>query len=182
MKLLGISGSARRASTNTALLEAMIVTAPRNIELTFSDPISDLPIFSPDLEGANTPSIVLNFIEQVDLADGLIISSPEYVHAIPGGLKNAIDWLVSRHEIIGKPVVLVHASHRGKDMLRSLRLVLQTVTDGFNNELFLRFSLMSKTPSEVAEFLLNHTQSQKIQSFMSEYRDFIINRDLKNKT
>jgi NAD(P)H-dependent FMN reductase len=62
-------------------------------------------------------------------ADGLVIACPEYVRALPGGFKNAVDWLVSRDEIIVKPIALIHASHRGDDMLEQLRLVLGTVSE-----------------------------------------------------
>ena len=57
--------------------------------------LDSLPIFSPDLEGAKTALQVVDFVSMVAESAGIIISSPEYVRAIPGGLKNAIDWLVS---------------------------------------------------------------------------------------
>lgn len=78
-----------------------------------------------------TPAVVEEFIKSVSASDGIIISSPEYIRCIPGGLKNAIDWMVSRTEIIDKPIVLVHASSRGDDMLVSLRRVLSTVSSNF---------------------------------------------------
>ena len=61
-------------------------------------------------------------------SDGVLVCSPEYVRGIPGGLKNAIDWLVSGDQIVGRPIALVHASHRGEDMLQALRAVLSTVS------------------------------------------------------
>lgn len=130
MKILAISGSAREASTNTALLRAMKDIAPSSIKFSVFDQINTLPIFSPDDEG-ETPAVVEEFIKSVSASDGIIISSPEYIRCIPGGLKNAIDWMVSRTEIIDKPIVLVHASSRGDDMLVSLRRVLSTVSSNF---------------------------------------------------
>ncbi|MEC8907675.1 MAG: NAD(P)H-dependent oxidoreductase, partial [Pseudomonadota bacterium] len=58
MKILAISGSSRRLSTNTALLNAMKDTAPEGVELTVFSSLDSLPIFSPDAEGALTPDVV----------------------------------------------------------------------------------------------------------------------------
>lgn len=169
MKILAISGSSRRLSTNTALLNAMKDMAPEGVELTVFSRLDSLPIFSPDAEGALTPNVVCDFIKLVQECDGLIISSPEYVRAIPGGLKNAIDWMVSRFEIVDKPVALAHASHRGDDMLYSLRLVLSTVSSKFFEDHFLRIPLIGKTPDEVYE-LLRSTELQKdVSRFLHAY-------------
>src|SRR5262249_57120733 len=46
-------------------------------------------------------------------ADGVLVSSPEYAHGVPGALKNALDWIVSSGELEGKPVVLIVASPSG---------------------------------------------------------------------
>lgn len=169
MKILAISGSARKASTNTALLKVMKKLAPAEIELTVFHQIYLLPIFSPDLEGEATPEVVEKFMEMVSTADGIIISSPEYVRAIPGGLKNAIDWMVSRFEVIDKPIALVHASHRGNDMLASLKLVLSTVSSHFMEHLFLRFPLIGMTPNEIEELLQAPEKQSEILTFMNNF-------------
>jgi hypothetical protein len=169
MKLLAISGSARRQSTNTALLKAMQALAPDGIELSVFHRLDTLPIFSPDSEGESTPVEVLRFVELIEKADGVVISSPEYVRSIPGGIKNAIEWMVSRVEIVGKPIALVHASHRGDDMLASLRLVLSTVSDGFLEQLFLRLSLLGKTPEEIELFMRHPEPASQVASFLSDF-------------
>jgi chromate reductase, NAD(P)H dehydrogenase (quinone) len=148
MRFLAISGSTRATSTNTALLNALKLAAAPEHEIAVHDGLQSLPIFSPDLE-TDPPDEVLRFARAVADADGLIIASPEYVRSIPGGLKNAIDWLVSREELIGKPIALAHASHRGDDMLGELRRVLSTVSDRFCEEVFLRVHLMKMTPEEI---------------------------------
>jgi len=169
MKILAISGSAREASTNTALLKAMKNFSPDYVELLVFHKLNALPVFSPDSEGAETPQAVRKFMETVADADGIIISSPEYVRAIPGGLKNAIDWMVSRDEIIDKHIVLVHASHRGDDMLASLRLVLSTVSKNFMEHIFLHFHLIGKTPEEIENFLQVPEHESKISVFLSNF-------------
>ena len=149
MKILAISGSARGVSTNTALLRAMQELVPDGMTLMVFDQIGSLPLFSPDHEAEKTPAAVLALMAQVAQADGVIISSPEYVRAIPGGMKNLIDWMVSRAEIIHKPIALVHASHRGDDMVASMRLVLSTVSSRFLEQHFLSLPLVGKSPEEV---------------------------------
>jgi NAD(P)H-dependent FMN reductase len=166
VKILAISGSAREASTNTALLQAMKSLAPAGIEFSVFHSLNALPVFSPDAEGQKMPVAVHGFIEAVSAADGIIISSPEYIRAIPGGLKNAIDWLVSRFEVIGKPIALVHASHRGDDMLASLRLVLSTVSSNFLEHLFLRIPLIGKSPEEIEELLRLAEYESQVMSFL----------------
>jgi NAD(P)H-dependent FMN reductase len=55
--------------------------------------VSDLPVFSPDLEAGPLPKAVKRFVEKIQESDGIIISSPESGRAIPGGLRNTIDSL-----------------------------------------------------------------------------------------
>ncbi|MFL4396545.1 NADPH-dependent FMN reductase [Acinetobacter pittii] len=169
MKILAISGSARKESTNTALLRAMKDIAPSDIELTVFDHINNLPVFSPDNEGEKTPTVAEDFIKSVSDADGIIISSPEYIRCIPGGLKNAIDWMVSRTEIIDIPIVLVHASSRGDDMLVSLRRVLSTVSSNFFEDLFLRISLIGKSPEKISEMLQTGKYKSQIIPFLLKF-------------
>lgn len=169
MKILAISGSAREASTNTTLLRAMQNFAPAGVEFLLVHNLNILPVFSPDMEGEKAPIVVREFLDAVFSADGIIISSPEYVRAIPGGLKNAIDWMVSRFEIIGKPIALVHASHRGDDMLTSLRLVLSTVSSNFLENLFFRIPLIGKSPQEVMGFLGLPEHESQIRSFWLDF-------------
>ncbi len=169
MKILAISGSSREVSTNTAFLNSMKELAPNGIELTVFSRLDTLPVFSPDSEGGETPMAVREFIGAVSDSDGLLISSPEYVRSIPGGLKNAIDWMVSRFEIIDKPIVLVHASHRGDDMLLSLRLVLSTISKNFLENLFLRIPLTGKSPDEIYELLRTPEFESQITTFLLDF-------------
>ncbi|VVD89809.1 NADPH-dependent FMN reductase [Pandoraea horticolens] len=173
MKLLAISGSSRRNSTNTALLMAMKGFVPADVKLSVFHRLDTLPVFSPDSEGNKTPPQVIEFLELVSASDGIIISSPEYARAIPGGLKNAIDWMVSRFEAVGKPIALAHASHRGEEMLASLRLVLSTVSDGFLEPLFLRVPLIGKSPEEIADMLSLRGYGSQISAFLSNFVEAI---------
>jgi NAD(P)H-dependent FMN reductase len=172
MRILAISGSARLNSTNTAMLRAIRAIAPSDIELSIFDGVGRLPVFSPDLEGEWLPEVVRDFIDVIAQSDGVIFTSPEYVRSIPGGLKNAIDWLVSGDDIVHKPIALLHASHRGDDMLAGLRTVLATITDRFAGDIFLRLPLMKLEPAEVfkaVEAAENHSRVQAYLQAFSAY-------------
>ena len=171
MKFLAISGSARRASTNTAMLYALQSAAGSTYAVSIHDRVGELPVFSPDLE-ENPPREVAALARAIADADGLILASPEYIRSIPGGLKNAIDWLVSRNEVIGKPIVLAHASHRGDDMLQQLRVVLATLSDRFNEQLFLRLHLMKLSPDEVAAYLSEPRHQEEMRRFLDAFANY----------
>ena len=109
IRILAISGSLRKVSSNTALLNAAIVLAPEIVEIKLYGGLGDLPPFNPDLEPYEPPSVT-DFKRQLQGADGLLISSPESAHGVPGVLKNALDWLVSGEEFVYKPVALLNAS------------------------------------------------------------------------
>ncbi|MGR9554020.1 NADPH-dependent FMN reductase [Rhizobium leguminosarum] len=169
MRILAISGSARLNSTNTAMLRAIRAIAPSDIEVSIFDGVGRLPVFSPDLEGESLPKAVRDFIDVIAKSDGVIIASPEYVRSIPGGLKNAIDWLVSGDEIVHKPIALLHASHRGDDMLAGLRTVLATITDRFAEDIFLRLPLMKLDPAEVLRSIETAENRSRVQAYLHAF-------------
>lgn len=111
MQLLAISGSLRRASTNTTLLHAAAALAPNGVTVSLYTGLGDLPHFNADLEPA-LPAAVADLRTRVGQAHGLLISSPEYAHGVPGVVKNALDWLVGGAEFVGKPIALLSASPR----------------------------------------------------------------------
>jgi NAD(P)H-dependent FMN reductase len=127
MRLLGISGSLRAVSTNTALLNAARLVAPDGMEIALYDGLAGLPHFNPDLDTDPLPPPVAAWRADVARADGLLVSSPEYARGVPGSLKNAFDWLVSGPEHPGKPVAFLHASARGVASQAALRLILETM-------------------------------------------------------
>jgi chromate reductase, NAD(P)H dehydrogenase (quinone) len=120
MRILAISGSLRVSSSNTALLRAAALLAPKGMEITLYEGLGNLPHFNPDLE-EDPPPAVGDLRTRVRDADALLISSPEYAHGVPGVLKNALDWLVGGSEFIGKPVALLNASPRSTIAQASLR-------------------------------------------------------------
>jgi NAD(P)H-dependent FMN reductase len=107
VRILAVSGSLRTASSNTALLRAAARLAPEGVEVILYEGLASLPHFNPDLDdldAGTAPPAVMDFRSRLDASDGVLISSPEYAHGVPGALKNAIDWVVSSGEIYEKPL------------------------------------------------------------------------------
>lgn len=113
MKILAISGSLRSTSSNSALLRAAARLAPPGVEIDLYDGLERLPLFSPDLDVEPLPPSVKELRTRIAGVDTLMISSPEYAHGMPGALKNALDWLVSAVEALGKRALLLSASPGG---------------------------------------------------------------------
>lgn len=108
MKIVCISGSLRKDSFNTAILNNIINN--RSEEYKLLD-ISQMPLFNQDIEYEEN-KIVENFRKEVEEADYVIIATPEYNYSIPGVLKNAIDWLSRKgHNVLNnKKVAIISAS------------------------------------------------------------------------
>ena len=107
--LLGICGSERKASLNRALLVAVGETLPAGAALAIWDSL-ELPIFNNDHP---EPARVTELKHAIAGAEGVVIAVPEYNYSIPGGLKNALDWVsrpVATSPLRGKPIGLVGAA------------------------------------------------------------------------
>jgi NAD(P)H-dependent FMN reductase len=90
--IVGISGSLRQKSYNTALLRAAVALAPEKMKIEIAS-IRDVPLYDGDVEDAGIPAPVAALKDAVAASDGLLLVTPEYNFSIPGVLKNAIDWL-----------------------------------------------------------------------------------------
>jgi len=113
LNVLVICGSLRKGSFNASVARALPALAPPNMTLSDAPPFGGFPVFNADLKDASgEPPDVIDWARAIRSADGVIIVSPEYNWSIPGGLKNAIDW-VSRMKDVpfkDKPVALQSAS------------------------------------------------------------------------
>jgi chromate reductase, NAD(P)H dehydrogenase (quinone) len=136
LHILAISGSLRAASSNTAVLQAMTMLAPAAVTITLYNQLAQLPYFNPDLdtETDTPPASVQELRTHIGRADGILISSPEYAHGVPGVLKNALDWLVSSLEFPGKPVALINISPRSTYVHASLNETLATMSATLLND------------------------------------------------
>jgi len=111
-KLLGISGSLRRESYNTAILRTLQEALAPGVDLAIH-PLNDVPLYDQDEDTATPPAAVAALRQAIADAEGLIVVSPEFNYGVPGVLKNALDWASRPYgaaPLIGKPVLTVTAS------------------------------------------------------------------------
>ena len=116
-KILGISGSLRRSSYNSALLRAAARLMPANATLEIAN-LRGIPLYDADVEAQGMPASVTQLKEAIVAADGVLLATPEYNNGVPGVLKNAIDWLSRPAPDIkrvfgGRPFAVIGASTGG---------------------------------------------------------------------
>jgi NAD(P)H-dependent FMN reductase len=116
--ILGLSGSLRSGSLNSALLRAAVGEMPKGVALEVGS-IKGIPLYDGDLEAAQgLPAAVSKLKERVVATDGLLLVTPEYNNSLPGVFKNAIDWLTRPAADIplvfaNRPVAVIGASPGG---------------------------------------------------------------------
>ncbi len=111
MEVLGISGSLRRASYNSALLRAAAAEAPVGVKFRIWHGLHAIPAYNDDIEVAPLPVVV--FKRTLAQADAVLIATPEYNASVPGALKNALDWASRPFEanpLRHKPFAVIGAS------------------------------------------------------------------------
>jgi chromate reductase, NAD(P)H dehydrogenase (quinone) len=121
LRILAVSGSLRRRSFNTALLEAAIELAPPGVELVRFAHMREMPHFDEDLEVDTDPSVEA-WRSALRGANALLVATPEYNASMPSALKNAIDWAsrpLSETTLRGLPVAVMGASPGGLGSVRA---------------------------------------------------------------
>jgi len=111
-RLLGLSGSLRRRSYNTAILAALaeVVAGDAKLELF---PLNDVPLYDEDADTETPPAVIVRLRAAVTSADGIVMASPEYNAGMSGVLKNALDWIsrpYGKSGLTGKPVLTITSS------------------------------------------------------------------------
>lgn len=115
VRVLAMSGSLRRASSNDALVGAVARLVPdTTLEVSVCRELEALPPFNPDLDGDNAPDAVVRFRAALQACDAVLISSPGCAYGPRGVLENALDWLVPSGELVDKPIALINASARAR--------------------------------------------------------------------
>jgi chromate reductase, NAD(P)H dehydrogenase (quinone) len=113
ISVLGVSGSLRGASYNTALLRAAAEVAPEGMAIELFEGLGAIPPYDEDVEASGDPAPVGAFKDAIRAADAVLFATPEYNHGIPGLLKNAIDWASRpprQSALDRKPVAVMGAS------------------------------------------------------------------------
>ncbi|WP_118137635.1 NADPH-dependent FMN reductase [Oceanicella sp. SM1341] len=130
VKLLGISGSIRRASFNAAILKGLADSIADRAALELF-PLHDIPLYDEDKDTATPPEAVARLRAAIGAADGLVIATPEYNHGMSGVLKNALDWAsrpFGQSTLTGKPVLTLSSSPAATGGVRAQAQLNETLT------------------------------------------------------
>lgn len=169
-------GSIASTSINRKLAQALIKLAPEGME--FEEiPIRDLPLYSSDYDGAYPP-VAKALKDAIANSHAILIVTPEYNRAIPGSLKNAIDWgsrPYGANAFAKKPAAVIGTSPGAIGTAvaqQDLRGILNylDVPQMLSPEAYITF-----TPDLVDDDgnVLNASTEEFLRKFMAEFRDFI---------
>src|SRR5580698_456692 len=113
LNVISICGSLCKGSYNRMVMNLLPGYAPVSMKITEAPPFAEFPLYNADMQSSSGfPEPVQKLAEVIRAADGVIFVTPEYNFSIPGGLKNAIDWVsrLPNQPFAGKPVALQSAS------------------------------------------------------------------------
>lgn len=178
-RIIGISGSLRAASLNSALLRAAAATAPAGVEIEIAS-IDSIPLYNEDLEHNAFPAAVSAIKEMLAGADGLLIVTPEYNHSIPGVLKNAVDWISRPPADIpkvfqGLPVAIIGATPGGFGTVLAQSAWLPVIAKlGMRPWFGMSIALSHATDAFGADgALVDAAAHDRIQQFVSSFAEFV---------
>ncbi len=105
-------GSLRKASYHGSVARALPALATDGVTITPLGSVGEFPLYNADIQAGGFPAPVLAMGDAIARADGVIIVTPEYNYSVPGGLKNALDWLsrLPAQPFAGKPTVIQSGS------------------------------------------------------------------------
>ena len=132
--VVALIGSASPSSANHILVENIRSEARDIFQVIVYDQLKTLPHFDPGQSLEHTPSEITSLRNLIQDADGIIISTPEYVFSIPSGLKNAIEWCVATTVFSRKPLGIITASTSGIKGHEELQLIMRTLMATFTSE------------------------------------------------
>jgi chromate reductase, NAD(P)H dehydrogenase (quinone) len=113
MNVISICGSLRKGSYNRMVMNLLPGWAPANLKISEAPPFSEFPLYNADVQNSSGfPAPVQTLADAIRAAAGVIFVSPEYNYSIPGGLKNAIDWVsrLPNQPFANKPVTIISAA------------------------------------------------------------------------
>lgn len=168
-----IIGSASSGSANEKLISIFEDLTKEQFRLTIFKNLKMLPHFDPELSSNNPPNEIIEFRANIEMADGLIICTPEYVFSIPSGLKNAIEWCVATTVFSDKPIGLITASAHGQKGHEELQLIMKTVLAKFTNETTLLIQGVKGKINEHGQIIHAET-SERLNKFIAAFKQSLI--------
>lgn len=160
LKFVTLLGSLRKGSYNAMIARTLPKLAPEGVTIEALPSIGTLPLYDADIQqGEGFPVDVEAIAEQIRQADGVIIVTPEYNYSVPGGLKNAIDWLsrLPNQPLAGKPVLIQTSSMgpiggaRCQYHLRQILVFLDAMV--MNRPEFMGGVIQSKVDEQIGEVI-----------------------------
>ena len=171
---MALSGSLRLASYNTAVIQALAEIAPSAVDVQVFNQLGKLPLFNPDLEDQPCP-VLCDLSQAIRECDALVIASPEYAHGISSVLKNALDWLVSGVEFVGKPVAIINTSPRAHHADDALREVITTMSGQLITDACISVPLLG-SHLDTDDIVANEHLSTDLRGTLCSIQRFIKNK------
>jgi chromate reductase len=178
--IIGLSGSLRSGSFNTALLRAAVGLMPDSSQILVKT-IHGIPLYDGDVEAASgIPAAVRELGDAIANADGLLMATPEYNNSIPGPFKNAIDWLSRIEEgprpiFTCKPVAIIGASPGGFGTLLSQNAWLPVLRTLEMRPWFAGRLLVSRAAGvfDAQGQLTDESTRKKLQEFIAGFVSYV---------
>jgi chromate reductase len=176
--IVGLSGSLRRHSFNSALLASAATLMPPDATLAI-ETIRGIPLYDADLESdAGVPAPVEALKARIAAADGLLLATPEYNNSMPGVFKNAIDWLSRPNADIakvfgGKPVALIGASPGGFGTILAQNAWLPVLRTLGTRPWFGAKLLVSRAGKVIADDRPDEATQQQLAAFLRDFVAFV---------
>jgi chromate reductase len=129
-RVVGIAGSLRSGAFSTAILRAL-ADHGGDVAVLAVHTLHDLPLYDGDVEERGLPPAVVSLKQAIVDADAVVIASPEYLHGIPGVLKNALDWIArpsAERVLTDKPVYVITSSPAQTGGVRAQAQINEAVT------------------------------------------------------
>lgn len=179
LKIVTLLGSLRQGSYNAMIAQALPQLAPQGVTVESLPSIRDIPLYDADIQQeTGFPASVESIAEQIRQADGVIIVTPEYNYSVPGGLKNAIDWLsrLPNQPLAGKPVAIQTSSMgaiggaRCQYHLRQILVFLDAMV--LNKPEFMAGAIQNKV-DEQARKVIEQGTLEHLAKQLAAFSDFI---------
>jgi len=174
IKILAITGSTRKNSSNYKILKYISEEIKPEFEVEIFEDLADIPHFNPDLDNENLPKEVKDFRNKITSADGVIICTPEYVFSLPGSLKNALEWCVSTTIFSSKKTGLITASASGEMGHEQLILVMKTLEAKFDDSTKLLIQGVRGKINEEGKIINEETEIALLSFINSFERQFLV--------
>ena len=172
--IVAIIGSASKNSSNEKLIDFIKLKTQNELEIFIYNNLKQLPHFDPESSSNNPPQEIIDFRNLIENADGIIISTPEYVFSIPSGLKNVLEWCVATTVFSNKPLGIITASAQGEKGHDELQLIMKTLMANFTADTTLLIQGIKGKIDSKGE-LTDELNQKQLLNFIEEFKIILNN-------